>query len=110
VNNRIDTKVVGNRIARLMQAAEFRDIAAILYGHHHFCAMFPAGPATVLTNGSLIAGGGYGQNVCNDWVPRAEQWVFESAPGFAVGDARRIDVMKADGLTYLDAIVPPPVF
>jgi hypothetical protein len=110
VNNSIDSGKVKNRIAHLMQSPEFRDISAMLFGHHHFCSMFPAGPVTVLVNGALIAGGGYGQNVCNDWVPRAEQWVFESAPGFAVGDARRIDVMKADGLTHLDAIVPPPVF
>lgn len=67
--------------------------SAAFFGHFHYAAAIPGDPF-VIYNGALVPPNGYAR--ANGWVTRpCGQWVWESVPGFVVGDLRFISVGPA---------------
>jgi hypothetical protein len=95
-----------NRLNASLPDSEEYSVAVM--GHVHVASMthLPSGPV-VITNGALVPPDDFavsmGQLEC-----QTGQWLFESVPGFPVGDARLIRVDEThDQDPSLDAIISP---
>jgi hypothetical protein len=65
------------------------------------------GGATIITNGCLIPPDAYANSI-NITDTECGQWLWESVPGFIVGDSRYIKVnQKHDQMSSLDQIIHP---
>lgn len=83
------------------------NFAAILCGHVHVSTIQETDSGTMLLiNGTLSGLDGYAQSI-GIFSRNATQTMFESTPGFPVGDIRLIRLRKADTNAKLDQIIVP---
>lgn len=75
-------------------------------GHWHKGIMEVAGDTTVVCNPALLPPDGHSES--NGYLNACGQWLIESTPHFAVGDARLVRVgVEQDKNSKLDAIISP---
>ncbi len=92
--------------ARVMKGG--KPLSVVIVGHVHVGSMthLPGGTVAI-TNGCLIPPDAYAKSI-GIFETANGQWLFESAPGHAVGDARFITVDHlVDNDESLDAIIAP---
>ena len=84
-------------------------IDVIVQGHwHQPCWFMTPHGAWSVTNGSLIGGSPFAASGAGVLDPEPAQLLFESVPGFPLGDARAVMVRRADQRSDLSEIVPTP--
>lgn len=76
-------------------------------GHVHVSASLElSGDAALIVNSALVPMDGYSESL--GYVTACSQWLWESVPGYPVGDQRRIKVGPGeDGDASLDKIIRP---
>jgi hypothetical protein len=84
-------------------------VSVVLFGHWHQPSQFmlPDG-TTCVVNGSLIGSESFAQNGIGFFNSMPAQVMFESVPGFPVGDFRIIQLRDADNNEELDKIINIP--
>lgn len=105
----VNVKLLENQINKLNAALPDKDeFAAFLYGHTHI------GHMVYLSNGCVLIGNGGLPPVDHFAVSMGSletnngQWIFESVPGFPVGDARFLRTGKdVESDESLDKIIVP---
>ena len=85
-----------------------QEFSAILYGHTHLAHVIYLPNGTVLIgNGGLPPADHFGVSM-GSYETNNGQWIFESVPGYAVGDLRLITVNKdTDKDETLDNVIKP---
>jgi len=84
-------------------------VSVVLFGHWHQPSQFmlPDG-TTCVVNGSLIGSESFAQNGIGFFNSMPAQVMFESVPGYPVGDFRIIQLRDADNNEDLDKIIHIP--
>ncbi len=85
-----------------------KPLSVVIVGHVHTGSMTHlAGGTVAITNGCLIPPDAYAKSI-GIFETACGQWLFESVPGYVVGDARFINVDETvDKNKALDAIIKP---
>lgn len=85
-----------------------QEFAAILYGHTHLAHIIYLPNGTILIgNGGLPPADHFGVSM-GSYETNNGQWIFESVPGYPVGDLRLINVNKdTDKDETLDNVIKP---
>lgn len=95
-----------NEINATLRYGKRFDIFAV--GHLHQPLMMPMEAGTLIVNGALIPANGYAD--ANGYSSVCGQWLWESVPGYPVGDSRLIKVGVVDDKdATLDKIISPVV-
>lgn len=89
--------------ASLKDTEEYK---VIMLGHIHFKSLLGLNNGvTVITNPALLGPDAFAKSI-GIWEGRRGQWIYESTPGYPVGDSRTIDLDKnTDADSSLDKII-----
>lgn len=84
-------------------------VEVALFGHWHSpsCFMLPDGTMCIV-NGCLIGADGYAQNGVGFFNTMPAQVMFESVPGYPVGDFRVVQLRDADNDKFYDKVISIP--
>lgn len=86
-----------------------KKLSVALFGHWHQPSLFMLPDGTMcVVNGCLIGADGFAQNGVGYFNTMPAQVMFESVPGFPVGDFRVIQLRDADADTSLDEVIAIP--
>ena len=110
VGKSFDVEKTTKAILKMESGKSFdKKIDVVLFGHWHQPSMFmlPDG-TTCIVNGCLIGADPFAQNGVGFFNVMPAQIMFESVPGFPVGDFRVIQLRDADNDTSLDQIINIP--
>lgn len=105
----INVGSLDNQINKINAALpDNQEYAAILYGHTHIAHTVHLSNGTVLIgNGGLPPSDHFGVSL-GSYETNNGQWIFESVPGYPVGDMRLIKVDRdTDKNTDLDKVIKP---
>ncbi len=105
----VNVKALENQINKINAALpDKQEYAAILYGHTHIAHVVHLSNGTVLIgNGALPPADDFAVSI-GSFESNNGQWIFESVPGYPVGDMRLIKCGKEyDKDESLDKIIKP---
>ena len=86
-----------------------QNVSVVLFGHWHQPSQFMLHDGTIcVVNGSLIGSESFAQNGIGFFNSMPAQVMFESVPGFPVGDFRIVQLRDADNNEALDKIINVP--
>lgn len=86
------------------------EFAVATVGHWHKARAIPLASTTILFNGALIPPNGFARSATKraGTLERCGQWIFESVPGYPVGDLRFLSVGPGeDRDASLNKVIPP---
>lgn len=111
VGKSLNIKPMVDMIYRINASGEFdRPVRVLLLGHWHVPFVMPTGIASIVVGGSVIGPDSFARYGCgvrgNDGTPM--QVMFESTPGFPLGDIRFVHLKPADDDEALDTVIPTP--
>lgn len=110
VGKSVNTQKLIDKLNRLQVSGVYdRPVSVLMLGHWHqpLRIMAPNG-SELIVNGSLIGTDPYAQNVVGMFSSEPAQWLFESVPGYPIGDGRIVRVRDADEDDYYDTVISPP--
>jgi predicted phosphodiesterase len=110
VGKSFDVEKTTKALLKLNSSNTFsKKIEVVLFGHWHQPSMFmlPDG-TTCIVNGALIGSDPFAQNGVGFFNSMPAQVMFESVPGFPVGDFRVVQLRDADLDESLDKIINIP--
>lgn len=110
VGKSFNVKEATSNIQKMVAGNPFdQPIDVALYGHWHQPSIWMLQDGTIcVVNGCLIGSDTYAQNGVGFFNSMPAQIIFESVPGYPVGDSRIIQLRDADEEKEYDKIIPPP--
>jgi len=107
VGKSLNVKQVTSNIQRINASQAFpKHIDVVLFGHWHQPSLFMlADGVTCIVNGCLIGSDPFAQNGVGYFNSMPAQIMFESVPGYPVGDHRIVQLRDADTEAAYDKII-----
>lgn len=110
VGKSLNVKEISGSIQRMAAGNPFdKRVEAVLYGHWHQPSIWMLQDGTTcIVNGCLLGSDPYAQNGIGFFNTMPAQVIFESVPGYPVGDSRIIQLRDADSEKAYDKVIAPP--
>jgi len=110
VGKSLNVKEVTTSLLKMHAGAPFeKRVEVALFGHWHQPSMWMLQDGTIcIVNGCLIGSDPYAQNGVGFFNSMPAQVMFESVPGYPVGDHRIIQLRDADTEAAYDAVIAAP--
>lgn len=110
VGKALDVKNVTGSLLKMHAGDPFdKKVEVALFGHWHQPSIWMLQDGTIcIVNGCLLGSDPYAQNAVGFFNSMPAQIIFESVPGYPVGDHRIIQLRDADTEAAYDNVISPP--
>jgi hypothetical protein len=110
VGKAISVKDVTNSLLKMNAGQPFdKKVEVALFGHWHQPSIWMLQDGTIcIVNGCLLGSDPYAQNAVGFFNSMPAQIIFESVPGYPVGDARIVQLRDADAEAAYDKVISLP--